>query len=98
GSLSRYSKSTVRRHRRVSHFEVEFAYYGFLDDFYLDQDGQLDRIVLFDVYRRDIKSDDNGENNTERYYQIKGDRLILKYSQIINMNLEYLYIYEESSE
>ncbi|MFQ1763403.1 hypothetical protein ACK366_10915, partial [Aeromonas veronii] len=26
GSLSRYSKSTVRRHRRVSHFEVEFAY------------------------------------------------------------------------
>ncbi|MFQ2237554.1 winged helix family transcriptional regulator, partial [Aeromonas dhakensis] len=24
-SLSRYSKSTVRRHRRVSHFEVEFA-------------------------------------------------------------------------
>ncbi|WP_223916376.1 hypothetical protein, partial [Aeromonas caviae] len=29
GSLSRYSKSTVRRHRRVSHFEVEFAeHYG----------------------------------------------------------------------
>ncbi|WP_429111382.1 hypothetical protein, partial [Aeromonas rivipollensis] len=27
GSLSRYSKSTVRRHRRVSHFEVEFAFY-----------------------------------------------------------------------
>ncbi|WP_270805096.1 restriction endonuclease subunit S, partial [Aeromonas sp. QDB56] len=27
GSLSRYSKSTVRRHRRVSHFEVEFAAY-----------------------------------------------------------------------
>ncbi|MEH8160652.1 hypothetical protein Q7I24_16085, partial [Aeromonas veronii] len=25
GSLSRYSKSTVRRHKRVSHFEVEFA-------------------------------------------------------------------------
>lgn len=75
-----------------------YLYYGFLDDFYLDQDGQLDRIVLFDVYRRDIKSDDDGENNTERYYQIKGDRLILKYSQIINMNLEYLYIYEESSE
>ncbi|MFM5384476.1 putative quinol monooxygenase [Aeromonas veronii] len=23
--MSRYSKSTVRRHRRVSHFEVEFA-------------------------------------------------------------------------
>ncbi|MFB0811777.1 hypothetical protein ACEU6F_11300, partial [Aeromonas salmonicida] len=29
GSLSRYSKSTVRRHRRVSHFEVEFAESGF---------------------------------------------------------------------
>ncbi len=29
GSLSRYSKSTVRRHRRVSHFEVEFAEHPF---------------------------------------------------------------------
>lgn len=75
-----------------------YLYYGFLDDFYLDQDGQLDRIVLFDVYRRDIKNDDNGDPDTERYYQIKGDRLILKYSQIINMNLEYLYIYEDSSK
>ncbi len=30
GSLSRYSKSTVRRHRRVSHFEVEFALYCYI--------------------------------------------------------------------
>ncbi|MGU5717784.1 hypothetical protein ACV1DK_21300, partial [Aeromonas taiwanensis] len=29
-SLSRYSKSTVRRHRRVSHFEVEFAEYRWI--------------------------------------------------------------------
>ncbi|MEH8113285.1 hypothetical protein Q7I18_20345, partial [Aeromonas veronii] len=32
GSLSRYSKSTVRRHRRVSHFEVEFAMKGILSN------------------------------------------------------------------
>lgn len=72
-----------------------YLYYGYLDDFYLDKDGQLDRIVLFDVYRRDIRNDDNGEDSTDRYYQIKGERLILKYSQIINLNLEYLYIYED---
>lgn len=78
--------------------EGSYLYYGYLDDFYLDQDGQLDRIVLFDVYRRDIKNDDNGDANTTRYYQIKGERLILKYSQIINMNIEYLYIYEDTHD
>ncbi|MDW2193153.1 hypothetical protein [Vibrio sp. 1641] len=90
--------------------EGSFLYYGYLDDFYLDQDGQLDRLVLFDVYRRDIKADDNStpeednatqnEDNSEsgRYYQVKGQRLILKYNQIINLNIEYLYIYEESNE
>ncbi|MFL7018031.1 hypothetical protein [Vibrio cyclitrophicus] len=73
-----------------------YLYYGFLDDFYLDQDGQLDRIVLFDVYRRDISNDDSGgEGGGDRYYQIKGERLILKYNQIINLNIEYLYIYED---
>nr|WP_076025848.1 hypothetical protein [Vibrio cholerae] len=72
-----------------------YLYYGYLDDFYLDKDGQLDRIVLFDVYRRDIRNDDNGDTDTDRYYQIKGERLILKYSQIINLNIEYLYIYED---
>lgn len=74
--------------------ESSYLYYGILDDFYLDSDGQLDRIVLFDVYRRNIKDDDDG-SGCERYYQIKGERLILKYNQIINLNLEYLYIYEE---
>ncbi|MCG9754240.1 hypothetical protein L1D40_03250 [Shewanella insulae] len=72
-----------------------YLYYGYLDDFYLDKDGQLDRIVLFDVYRRDIRNDDNCDTDTDRYYQIKGERLILKYSQIINLNIEYLYIYED---
>jgi len=72
-----------------------YLYYGYLDDFYLDKDGQLDRIVLFDVYRRDIRNDDHGDADTNRYYQIKGERLILKYSQVINLNIEYLYIYED---
>lgn len=72
-----------------------YLYYGYLDDFYLDQGGQLDRIVLFDVYRRDISNDDNGNDDENRYYQIKGERLIIKYSQIINLNIEYLYIYED---
>lgn len=75
--------------------EGSYLYYGYLDDFYLGQYGQLDRIVLFDVYRRDIKSDNGLAQNNDRYYQIKGERLIIKYSQVLNLNIEYLYIYED---
>ncbi|EJL6524634.1 hypothetical protein RDG66_12145 [Vibrio cholerae] len=80
--------------------EGTFLYYGYLDDFYLDKNGQLDRLVLFDVYRRDVKKDDDGcdGDEHERYYRIKGDRLILKYDNIHNLNIEYLYIYEGDPE
>ncbi|MCH1927086.1 hypothetical protein L9G74_13630 [Shewanella sp. C32] len=70
-----------------------FLYYGYLEDFYLDKTGQLDRIVLSDVYRRNIKNDDKGEKD-ERFYAIKGARLILKYSIIHNINIEYIEIIE----
>ncbi|GAB3027545.1 hypothetical protein GCM10027098_25610 [Bowmanella dokdonensis] len=31
----------------------------------------------------------------DRFYQIKGDRLTLKYCEIKNLNLEYYYVYEK---
>ncbi|MGE6118301.1 hypothetical protein ACLHZU_19720, partial [Aeromonas salmonicida] len=46
GSLSRYSKSTVRRHRRVSHFEVEFAlYFGLRGMAYGPNIGNISQVV-----------------------------------------------------
>ena len=81
-----------------------FLYYGVLEDFYLDSSGQLNRVVLSDAMRRPIESDDSNSsftstysssNATTRFYDIKGDRLILKYEDIKNINIEYLYIIEE---
>lgn len=74
-----------------------FLYYGVLEDFYLDSNGQLDRVVLSDAIRRPIESDELEFTNTStaRFYEIKGDRLILKYEDIKNINIEYLYIVEE---
>jgi len=85
-----------------------FLYYGILEDFYLDSGGQLNRIVLSNVQRRYIELDDadallhkinnkqpESDHSQERFYKIKGNRLILKYEDIRNINIEYLYITEE---
>ena len=82
-----------------------FLYYGLLVDFYLDKDGQLNRIVLANASRRCINKDEvtDGEQTTtgagaqqpgaqDRFYRIKGKRLILKYDDIKNINTEYYYI------
>jgi hypothetical protein len=76
---------------------TSFLYYGVLEDFYLDSNGQLNRVVLSGAMRRLIESDDSESTTppTTRFYEIKGDRLILKYEDIKNINIEYLYIIEE---
>lgn len=76
-----------------------FLFYGILEDFYLDPDGQLDRVVLSDARRRRIESDNivsntSPDSSDTRFYKIKGERLILKYENINNINVEYLYIEE----
>lgn len=67
---------------------ASLLYYGILEDFHLDIDGQLNRIVLSDVLRRPLDADDalfdeplNDEPSlglSSRFYEIKGDRLMLK--------------------
>lgn len=76
-----------------------YLYYGYLEDFYLDKNGQLDRIVLSDVYRRNLHNDEitdiagsETSDDAGRFYQIKGDRLVIKYDKVINLNIEYLYL------
>lgn len=97
---------------------TSFLYYGVLEDFYLDSNGQLNRIVLSGVMRRPIESDEEVTSRnpvlaaaikkfaaaseiealppSSRFYDVKGDRLILKYEDIKNINIEYLYIQEET--
>lgn len=86
--------------------EGSYLYYGILEDFYLDNDGQLDRVVLSSAYRRKLSDDDkntNGEKaitpkaEDKRYYRVRGDRLMLKYSNMANLNIEYTYFYSSET-
>ncbi len=70
-----------------------YLYYGILEDFYLTQNGELDRLVMSEVVRRPLHDDETPENSgADRFYSIKGDRLIIKYSEIQSLNIEYLYV------
>lgn len=74
--------------------EGSVLYCGLLDEFYLSEDG-VDRICLYEVYRRrfdqDIKDSERMPNKSfdERYYKMPGDLFVIPYSQIRNLNLTY---------
>lgn len=74
-------------------------YVGVLDEFYVDSEGQLDRLVLQNVARRPLSRDKplaetNGEagRNTEasRFYEVDGDSFVLRYSEAITLNIQYV--------
>jgi hypothetical protein len=81
-------------------------YYGLLDEFFVDQDGVLDRLVMQQVMRRPLTLDKpsstviadnanaspapNGPSSLERFYPIDGDCFVLRYSEAITLNIEYI--------
>lgn len=70
-------------------------YVGVLDDFYFDADGQLDRLILQNVSRRPLASDKPAEksqngNEEQRFYPIDGDNFVLRYSEAITLNVQYV--------
>lgn len=72
-------------------------YVGVLDEFYVDAEGQLDRLVLQNVARRPIASDktpgdDPGES---RFYDVDGDYFVLRYSEAITLNIQYARLIPE---
>jgi len=72
-----------------------FLYVGVLDEFFVDSEGQLDRMVLQDVARRPIRSDKNGAegeavNDDERFYEVDGDSFVLRYRETITLNIQYV--------
>ncbi|MCG7964046.1 MAG: hypothetical protein N0E54_15205, partial [Candidatus Thiodiazotropha taylori] len=88
----------------VKQVEATYLYYGILEDFYLTDSGNLDRIILSSVVRRQLVADDasadqeNAEQPGEahRFYEISGDRLVFKYKDITSLNIEYYKIIENS--
>lgn len=85
----------------VDHGSGSYLYRGIVSDFTFDRDGALDTIVLTDAHRRRLE-DDRGEGEPathlgpvepdERYYEIRGDFLILRYAEIRTLNLDYFAV------
>lgn len=71
-------------------------YTGVLDNFYFDPEGQLDRLVLQGVSRRPMDRDKNLQSGerppAERFYPIEGDAFVLRYSEIVTLNVQYVHL------
>ena len=83
------------------HASDSYLYRGIVSDFTFDRDGALDTIVLADAHRRRLV-DDREESAPraavgpsvpdDRYYEIRGDFLVLRYSEIRTLNLDYFAV------
>jgi hypothetical protein len=85
----------------VDHSSGSYLYRGIVSDFTFDRDGALDTIVLADAHRRKL-TDDREEGAPratvgpsvpdERYYEIRGDFLVLRSSEVRTLNLDYFAV------
>lgn len=82
-----------------------YLYQGFLDDFFFNPDGELDRLVLQDVTRRPLTNDKPsavaGVQTTaadNRFYPVDGDYFVLRYNEAITLNVVYLKFSDQSSK
>lgn len=84
----------------VKQGEIPYLYIGRVDDFWLDDKGELGTVALYPAYRRPLQDDrkpDQSHRNTlaggdSRYYQIEGDRIFIKRSEMTTVNVEYVTI------
>jgi hypothetical protein len=75
---------------------VATLYTGVLEDFFFDQDGALDRLILSNVARRQLESDKSLTPDAsldlaqQRFYAVDGDYFVLRYSEAITLNIQYV--------
>jgi hypothetical protein len=90
----------------VDHASGSYLYRGIVSDFTFDRDGALDTIVLTDAHRRRLVDDrEEGVPRApvgpaepdERYYEIRGDFLVLRSPEIRTLNLDYFAVTLEES-
>lgn len=66
---------------------------GVLQHYYLDTNGQLDRLVLRQAMRRPLSADKPPLPDpaaAPRFYPVDGDYFVLRYSDAITLNVEYI--------
>jgi len=77
--------------------EGSYLYTGVLDDYEVNEDGQLDRLLLVQAQRGTLGSDreydaenDKYLEDKTRFYPIAGDVFVLRYEEIKTLNVSYL--------
>lgn len=79
-----------------------YLYRGFVHDFFLDRQGDLNRLVLVAASRRKLtddrkKDEEHTVDEDPRYYSIYGQHFVLKYSSVKNLQLTYVSLREKVS-
>jgi len=72
--------------------DQSFIYTGILVDYELSSDGSLDLLYLKEAQRKEIKG--NSKSTKSKYKDINGNIIILKYENIVNLNLSFIEIRE----
>lgn len=78
-----------------------YLYIGVLEDYFLNEEGGLDRLILQQVMRRPLSCDKLPEDkgrNLARFYPIDGDYFVLRYSEAITLNVEYVKLASSTAE
>lgn len=89
----------------VDHGKGSFLYRGIVTDWNLDKDGRLDTVELALAHRRALTDDRKPDEAAvapnlagapdARYYDIDGERFILRYAEMRTINLSYASLTEE---
>lgn len=75
-----------------------YLFIGYLNHYFFDRDGNIDRLILTDAMRREIENDKcvlDEKTIEERCYPIDGHYFVLKYSEIKNLNVQFLWMENE---
>lgn len=91
----------------VDHGKESYLYRGIVEDWSFDAGGQLESLRLSLAHRRKL-DDDRRESPPamvgsyvppdDRYYEIRGDLLALRYSEIKTLNLDYFTLADDEGE
>lgn len=82
----------------VEHAGQAYLYVGYLRDYAVDRDGQLERLHMNTVVRRPLAEDrppgqaQQMPDRTGRFYPITGDELVIIFRDVRTLNVRYLYI------
>jgi hypothetical protein len=75
--------------------DKSYLYVGRVVDFHFDKEGNLDRMLINEAQRRELchdkKSNTSLRELKKRFYPIDGNYFILKYSEVKNLNIKYMY-------